>query len=190
MAKIDITQIEGYENMTPEEKVTALEGFEYNDNSAEVERYKNAVSKANGEAAEWKRKHNALLSDDQQKKQKDEEELNNLRSEVAELREDKLRSGHKVKLLALGYDEALATETAEAMVKGDTDKVFANQQKFLEAHDKNYRAELLKNSPRPPAGGNGGEPMTKEKLRAMNALDRHKFSQEHPEEYKQIYGGN
>lgn len=58
MAKIDTSKIEGYANMTPEQKLAALEGFEYEDNSAELEKQKNALSKANSEAAEWKRKHN------------------------------------------------------------------------------------------------------------------------------------
>ena len=33
MAKIDITKIEGYDKMTPEEKLAALEAFEYEDTS-------------------------------------------------------------------------------------------------------------------------------------------------------------
>ena len=75
MAKIDITKIEGYDKMTPEEKLAALEAFEYEDNFSELEKYKNAASKANSEAAEWRKKHNALLSEEEQKKQANEEEL-------------------------------------------------------------------------------------------------------------------
>ena len=62
MAKIDVSKIEGYDTMTPEEKLAALESFEYEDNATELERYKNAVTKANSEAADWKKKHNALLT--------------------------------------------------------------------------------------------------------------------------------
>ena len=87
--KIDVTKIEGYENMSPEEKLAALEAFEYEDNASELERYKNAVSKANSEAAEWKKKHNALLDADSQAKQEQEEELANLRKEVEDRRKDK-----------------------------------------------------------------------------------------------------
>lgn len=72
MAKIDITKIEGYDKMTPEEKLAALEAFEYEDNFSELEKYKNAASKANSEAAEWRKKHNALLSEEEQKKQANE----------------------------------------------------------------------------------------------------------------------
>ena len=75
MAKIDTSKIEGYANMTPEQKLAALEGFEYEDNSAELEKQKNALSKANSEAAEWKRKHNALLSEEEKKKQQDADKL-------------------------------------------------------------------------------------------------------------------
>ena len=50
MAKIDTSKIEGYAEMTPEQKLAALEGFEYEDNSAELETQQNALSKANSEA--------------------------------------------------------------------------------------------------------------------------------------------
>ena len=69
MAKIDVSSIDGYENMTAEEKIKTLEAFEYNDNSTELEKYKSAASKANSEAASWKKKHNELLSEDERKKQ-------------------------------------------------------------------------------------------------------------------------
>ena len=75
MAKIDTSKIEGYAEMTPEQKLAALEGFEYEDNSAELEKQKNALSKANSEAAEWKRKHNALLSEEEKKKQDEAQRL-------------------------------------------------------------------------------------------------------------------
>ncbi len=155
MAKIDTTKIEGYADMTPEQKVTALEAVEYEDNASELERYKNAASKANGEAAEWKRKHNALLSEEDKKKQENEEELTTLRKRVEEMEKEKLISGHKARFLAIGYDETLADETANAMANGETDKVFANQKKFLETHDKAYKAQLMGQTSTPPAGSVG-----------------------------------
>lgn len=63
MAKIDTSKITGYAEMSAEDKLKALEAFEYEDNAAELEKQKAAVSKANSEAAEWKRKHNALLGE-------------------------------------------------------------------------------------------------------------------------------
>lgn len=189
MAKIDITKIEGYGKMTPEEKLAALEAFEYDDNSTELERYKNAASKANSEAAEWRRKHNALLSEEEQKKQANEEELANLREKVKAMESEKLIAGHKAQFLAIGYDEALADATAKALAEGDTAKVFANQKKFLETHDKTLKADLLKNTPTPPPG-DGGETMTLEKLRKMSSQERYEYSTKNPDEYKRLYGGN
>ena len=152
MTKIDTTRIEGYESMTAEQKVAALEAIEFADNTDELERYKKAASKANSEAADWKKKHNALLSDEERNKQQNAEEINTLRDRVAELEKEKLISAHKARFLALGYDEGLASETAEAMANGETDKVFDAQKKFLEHHDKAYKATLLGQTPTPPAG--------------------------------------
>lgn len=53
--KIDTSRIEGYADMSTEDKLKALECFEYEDNAAELSRQKNAISKANSDAAQWKR---------------------------------------------------------------------------------------------------------------------------------------
>ena len=124
MAKIETTKIEGYSEMTLEEKIAALEAYEYEDYSSELERYKNAVSKANSEAAMWKKKYNAFLSEEERRKNEAEEEMNKIREELEILRKEKLESEHRAKLIALGYDENLATETAKALVNGETEKLF------------------------------------------------------------------
>ena len=148
MAKIDTSKIEGYANMTPEQKLAALEGFEYEDNSAELEKQKNALSKANSEAAEWKRKHNALLSEEEKKKQEDADKLAQMEQELADLRKGKTVSEYKAKFVAQGYDEALAD--------GDSAKVFANQSKFLEEYAKKVKADAIKKTPKPGAGAGSG----------------------------------
>lgn len=155
MAKIDTSLIEGYADMTPEQKLAALEAFEYEDNAAELEKQKNALSKANSEAAEWKRKHNALLSEDEKKKQEDAEKLAQMEQELADLRKGKTVSEYKAKFVAQGYDEALAEETAQALADGDSAKVFANQSKFLEEYAKKVKADALKKTPKPTPGAGG-----------------------------------
>ena len=152
MAKIDISSIDGYESMTAEDKIKALESFEYNDNSAELERYKSAVSKANSEAASWKKKHNELLSEDERKKQEQSDSIAQMQKELDELRESKKISEYKAKFIAQGYDETLAEDTAKAMATGNIEKVFANNQKFLDDYAKNVKADALKKTPRPAAG--------------------------------------
>lgn len=152
MAKIDTTQIPGYAEMSAEDKLKALEAFEYDDNAAEVERLRGAVSKANSEAAGWKKKHNELLTEDERKKQEDADALANMKKELDELRKDNTISEFKAKLIAQGYDEALASDTAKAMADGNTDKVFANQQVFLETYAKQVKASAMQGTPKPASG--------------------------------------
>lgn len=157
MARIDTSKISGYQEMSVEEKLAALESFELDDRGAEVERLRNAVSKANSEAAEWKRKHKELLSDDDRKKQEDAEHLAKVEKELAELRRDKTVSEYKAKFLALGYKEEMAANTAKALADGDMVTVFANQQKFNEEYSKILKAESMKSTPRPGAGAGNGD---------------------------------
>lgn len=185
MPKIDTSTIHGYAEMSAEEKIAALEGFEYADLSGEVERYKNAVSKASADAADWKRKYNEKLTDEERKQQEagQKDEL------IAQLQRRIAISDNTAKYLALGYDAALAAQTAEAMADGNLEVVFANQQKHLQAYEAKVKAELVKGTPK-PTGGGGIKTVTREDVRKMSPEERLKFYQEHPEEYKQIYGGN
>ena len=66
---------------------------------------------------------------------------------------------NKAKFLALGYDDALAQETAVAMAEGDFEKVFANQQKHQEARDKKVREDVLNDTPKPTGGSGKGMSM-------------------------------
>lgn len=178
------------EGMTFEEVESALESVTIlEDNSAEIERLKNALSKSNSEAAGYKKQLREKMSEDEQKKQKEQEEREELQNKYDKLLRESVISKNKAKLIALGYEEALANETAEAMVDGDSEKVFANQQKHLAAFEKKVRADALKKTPKPTPDGDS-KTMTLEKFRKLDPMARHKFSQEHPEEYKELYGGN
>ena len=59
---VDVSKIDGYAEMSAEDKVKALEALNLEDEEmkAELERYKNANSKANSEAAEYRRQLKAL----------------------------------------------------------------------------------------------------------------------------------
>jgi len=191
MAKVDITKIEGYEGMTPEEKIKALEAFEIEDEKPDYSGYvkKDVFDKTASELAGVKKQLKEKMTDDEAAKQKEQEEREELQSKYEKLLHETEVSKSKAKLLGLGYDEKLADETAEAMVKGDLDTVMANQKKHLEAVEKKVRAEALKDTPKPTGDGDS-KTMTLEKLRGMSASERYTYSQEHPEEYKELYGGN
>jgi hypothetical protein len=175
------------EGMTVEEIETALAGIDLpTDDSAEINRLKEALSKSNSEAAGYKKQLREKMSAEEIKAKEDAEKMEALIKERDALLREKTVAGYKAKYLALGYDESLADETAEAMANGETDKVFANHSKHLMAVEKKIRADVLKDTPK-PEGGNGSDTMTKEKFRKMSIAEQHKFSVEHPEEYKALY---
>ena len=189
MAKIDVSRIEGYENMTPEQKLAALEAFEYDDHASELDRLKNTVTKANSEAAEWRRKHNALLDDDEKKRQEDAEKLEEALRKLEILESEKAVSEYTAQFLSIGYDKKLAESTAAALHKGDMSVMFKNHALFVAERDKAMKAELLKSTPTPPAG-EGDKGVTKEDFKNMNLAEIAKFARENPERYKEFYGGN
>ena len=178
------------EGMTLEEIETALSDIDLpTDNSAEIDRLKAALSKSNSEAADYKKQLREKMSAEEVKAKEDADKIEELIKERDALLREKTVAGHKAKYLALGYDEGLAGDTAEAMANGELDKVFANQKKHLESVEKKIRADVLKDTPK-PEGGNGSDTITKEKFSKMSIAEQHKYSVEHPEEYKKLYGGN
>lgn len=178
------------EGMTVEEINAALAEVEFPvDQSAEVERLKNALSKSNSENAEWKKKHREALSEEEKKAQETADLIKQLQEQNAALLRESNVSKHKAKFLGMGYDEAMAGDAAAAMVDGDMDKLFSYQQKHQEALEKKIRADALKGTPKPvPDKADGA--MTLENLRKMSAQERYEFSQKNPDEYKALYGGN
>lgn len=153
--KIDTTTIEGYADMTAEQKLAALEAFEYEDNSAEIERLKNANSKANSEAAEWKRKHNELLTEDEKKKQAEQEAIESMKAEIELLRKEKTVSEYNAELTGLGFDKELAEASAKALSDIDTKTFFKNLGTFKTALEAKIKAELMDNTPKPNGGAGG-----------------------------------
>lgn len=163
MPNIDTSVISGFESMSDADKVSALLKLdipEKIDLSGYVEK-KTFDAKAS-EAAELSKKLKGKLTEDEAAEAARLEELNALKAQMQEiteanqkLQQEKLEAGYKAKYLSMpGFDEKLAEETAKAMASGDMDKVFANQQKASAEHEKQVRAELTKQDPKP--GGKGG----------------------------------
>ena len=178
------------EDMSAEDIISALKDVEMpTDLSLEVDRLKTALSKSNSEAADYKRQLKDRMTEEEVKAKEDAESREKLQKDYDALLRKVSISENKAKLLALGYEDKLADETAEAMVNGELDKVFANQRKHLESVRKELRSELLKEVP-PPEGGSSSDTMTKEKLRGMTPQERYDYSVKNPEKYKEIYGGN
>lgn len=142
------------EGMTEDEISAALETVGQG-NEAEVNRLKAALSKANSEAADYKKQLRTKQTDDEAAAAAQKEEHDRLVQENADLKRSMALSERKAKLLAMGYDESLADETAAAMVDGNMDKVMANQSKYLEVQKKAIQADAMRKTPRPAAGDDG-----------------------------------
>ena len=185
MAKIDISKIEGYESMTVEEKLAALEALELPD----MDKMKSALDKATSEAAGYKKQLRERMTEDEAAKAKAAEDLANVMAELARYRAKDAINEYTVQLLGIGYDEKLAKSTAEALHKGDMATLFKNQATFVADRDKAMKAELLKNTPTPPPG-DGDKGPSKETFQKLTLVEKQKFAQENPAQYKEFYGGN
>ena len=113
---------------------------------------KDALDKANSEAASYKKALREKMTEDEAKAAKEAEERAALEARVKELEYDKAVGGYVTSYVAMGYDEKLAKATAEALAKGDMETVFANQKIHAENREKALRAEILKSTPRPDGG--------------------------------------
>ena len=184
--KIRTEKIEGYKDMTLEQKLEALENYEVEEPDYSGYVTKETFDKTASELANSKKQLREKMSAEEVKAKEDADKIEELIKERDALLREKTVAGYKAKYLALGYDESLAGETAEAMANGETDKVFANHNKHLVNVEKKIRADVLKNTPK-PEGGNGSETMTKEKFRKMTTAEQYKYSVDHPEEYKALY---
>ena len=155
MPNIDTSTIEGFADMTAEQKVEALLGIEIPE-KVDLTQFvpKSTADKWASELAEAKKREKAHMTEDEVEKAEREAKWAEMEEKVQRLEREKTESTYKAKYLAMpGFTEELAEETAKAMAAGDMDKVFANQQKANEAREKSLRAEILKGTPHPNGAG-------------------------------------
>ena len=137
------------EGMTEEEISTALQAAGAGQNNdAEINRLKAQLSKANSEAADYKKQLRGKQTADEAAAAEQKATMDKLTQENTDLK-------RSIALAAMGYDEKLADSTAIAMVDGDMDTVMKNQATFNESREKAIRAEQMKKTPRPAAGSDG-----------------------------------
>ena len=189
MAKIDISKIEGYANMTAEEKLAALEALDLPDPDFSGWVKKDVADKYASEAAGYKKQLRDRMSEDEAAKVKAAEEMAEMAARLEELEREKAIGEFTTQFMGLGYTEALAKSTATALQKGDMTTMFKNHAQFVVDREKAMKAELLKSTPTPPAG-DGGKTVNKEDFSKMNLAEKTRFAEENPERYKELYGGN
>ena len=167
--RINTEKIEGYKDMTPEQKLAALENFEVSDPDYSGYVPKEVFDKTASELAGAKKQLREKMSAEEVAAKDTAEKIEALTKERDALLREKTVAGHKAQFLALGYDESLANATAEALVNGDMAKVFANQKKHQETLDKKIREDVLKGTPKPEGGG--GKAMSVEDIMKITDSD-------------------
>lgn len=187
--KLDVSQIQGYSEMTAEQKLKALEEYEIPEPDFSGYVKKELFDKTASELSKKTKELRQKMSDDEAQKLKEQEEKEEITEKYNKLLRETEIEKNKSKLIAMGYEEKLASDTAEAIIDGNYEKVIANQKKHLDAYAKTVRSKALDDTPKPTPDGEG-KTMTLEKLRKMTSDERYNFSVEHPDEYKELYGGN
>lgn len=136
------------EDMTAEEIVSALETITLpQDNSDEVNRYKNAVTKANAEAADYKRKLKERMSEEEKRSAEEAERISKIEAENQALKKRITVAEYTTKFTELGMDTEMATKSAEAAFNGDFNTIFANFNTRLANVRESVKAELLNSTP-------------------------------------------
>lgn len=189
MAKIDTSKIEGYDTMTAEEKLAALEAIDIEEPDMSGYVKKDVADKYASEAAGYKKQLRERMSEEEAAKVKAAEDMANVMAELEVLRSEKAISEYTAQFMGLGYDESLAKSTATALQNGDMTAMFKNHAKFVAERDKALKTELLKATPTPPAG-DGNKGLTREEFSKMSLAEKAKFAEENPERYNELYGGN
>ena len=151
--KIDTSKLEGYANLTPEEKIAFLEGYEFPEEKAEsvpndeITRLKNALSKSNSEAADYRKKWQSTLSEQERLEAERQQRETDMQTQLNALLREKQTSEFEKNFLATGYSPELAKSSATAMVDGNNAQVFADMNTFIAERTKQLQAEALNNQP-------------------------------------------
>lgn len=150
MAKIDTATIQGYAEMTPEQKISYFENYEFNDNATELAKAHDSIKKLTGENAEWKRKWNEKASDDEKRAETDKTFKEEYDKQLAKLAEYE----QKDKLLKSGF----STEEVEKIIaKNGEPSVYAEIYKAREEKLKKSLSlgGIKTNTPKSGVGTNG-----------------------------------
>lgn len=140
---------------------------------------KNTLSERNSEAAqkkreveEWRSKYESTLSEQELAEQKRKEETEQMASKLQALERTNAINQHKAKYLSMGYAEELAQSSAEAMVDGNSDVLYANMSTFISANTEKVRAEVLKEQP----GISSGKPLSAEDVEKKRSESLMKYA--------------
>ena len=126
---------------------------------------KRAMERANSEAADYKKKYNATLSEQERASQEKAEAEARRDERLAELERENSIHKFTESYLDLGYDKESAIAAATAQVDNDVETLFKLQKKIIDEKVLAKEQELIKDMPRAKSGAYAS--MTKEQIMAI-----------------------
>lgn len=193
MSKLqELLGIEFKEGLTEDDLTAALEKklSEKPDESSEITRLKDLLSRKNSEAADYKKKWQSQLSEAEKAEEERREKDAALEKELQQLRHERAVSMQTAEFVSLGFDAETASANAEALLSQDYKSVFDSLRTFVTNAKDTAIADALRGTKKPVLGSEKPTAKTKEDLRKMSPKEYLAFAQEHPDEYNEIYGGN
>ena len=157
---------------SPEEQMQAL--------MLENAKLKRAMDRASSEAADYKKKYNATLSEQEKANLEKAEEQAKRDERLAELERENSIHKFTESFLDLGYDKESAIAAATAQVDNDVETLFRLQKKVIDEKVLAKEQELIKDIPRAKTGVYSS--MTADQIMAITDRDeRHKAIMENIE---------
>lgn len=141
---------------------------------------KKLLDDRNHEIAEFKRKEQEKLSEEEKTKLHYED----LEKENANYKKQFDIANREKAYLGIGYSPDLAKKIAEAEVEGKSTAEFHKQ--HMDARAEQIKAELLKSGDPVHTNDNDKKTLTKEDFNKMSYADKLKLHEEKPEVYKQM----
>lgn len=187
--KIDTAKIEGYDSLTAEEKLKALEEYEFevpaqkSDDNASL---KKMLSDRNSEIKKLKDEIRSKMDENERKELERNEELEQLRQSVASYEKATKTASLKATYLAIGYNEDLATRRATFMADGDIENATAVEKEFLVWHDKELNAQAVRSTPTPVSSVKNTKKYTADDFRKMGLSEMKALKAEDPELYEAL----
>ena len=147
---------------------------------------KELYDKAASDTANYKKQLRANMSEAEQKAAADAEKYAEIVAERDQLKQEKAIAENAKGLVAIGYDEKLATEVATALYNGDAETVIKAQAKFVDAQKKAVLADAVKETPVPPVDNDGGKTLTKAEFSKMSLDEQMAVYEKTPDLYNEL----
>ncbi len=181
MPQFDTTKIEGFAEMTSEEKLTAILNIELPDAEhleKEMLRYKEANSKANSKLAALKKQP----VEPPAPVEPENNELFALHEEIRALKQENSISKYTAKYASMGFDAELAVKSATAAVMGEIEILIECQEQYISSVKKQVEKELVNNVAKPTSISQAIT-LSSADLQKMSTEERYKIFLENPEIY-------